>query len=204
MSEKLFTPHDSNSQYNILNELKLILLKDRDNLSERVVRAEKLLSAFSNIFATKHTGRVFIYLLERGACTSYILQVHLDISVANTYRCLRRLEKLGFSHQIRRIPKHLNKKGGPRPFVWALTGATTNDIASAIQLHYRSQSPKYRVAEELASTFLTDYIFKRGIDEIGYSELRDYVRTHNLPFVTSDIAEIAADYLTEQGVKVWR
>ena len=204
MDDKLLSLEDSNSQYNILNELKLILLKSGTNLSERVVRAEKLLSAFSTIFATKHTGRIFLYLLEHGACTSYTLQVHLDISETNTYKCLKRLEKLGFSHQIRRIPKHRNKRGGPRPFVWALTGATTNDVANAIQLHYRSQSPKYRVAEEVASTFLTDYIFKRGIEEIGYSELRDYVRTHDFPFVTSDIAEIAADYLTQQGVKVWR
>lgn len=204
MGDKIVPILDANAQYNILNDLKLILLKDTINLSERVVRAEKLMSTFRTIFSTKHTGKVFIYLLEHGACTAYTLQVNLDLSDSNSYKCLGRLKKIGLANPIKKIPKHINKKGGPRPHVWILNGATTDDVARAIRLHYRAQSPKYRVAEKIASTILTDYIIKDGKEEIGYWKLFEIVKENKFPYRHSDIAELAADYLSENGIKVFR
>jgi len=183
--------------------MKLLLLLRTTNLAERVSHADKLLRIFRSIFTKKNTGQVFIYLLENGACTSYLLQVHLGISESSSYECLKHLKTLNLVHPVRRIPKHRNSKGGPRPQVWALVDAHKNDVARAIRIHYRAQSPKYRVAEKLAITILTDYLPKRGTDEIGYSELFQIVKDQNLPYFPKDIALIAADCLKEEGVKVW-
>jgi len=204
MDDKLVFSKDTNSHINILNEIKLIVFKKTNNLSERFVESEKLVRVFNTIFSSKKTSVVFLYLLEHGACTSYTLQVHLDISKDRTYVCLKKLSKLGLVFPVRKIPKHRNKRGGPRPHVWALVGATRDDIARAIRIHYRSQSPKYRVAEEIANSFITDYLSKRGIDEIGYTEVFNYIKEKDIPFLPVDIAQIASDYLREQGIKVWR
>jgi len=184
--------------------MKLLLLYETTNLSERVARADKLLRIFQTIFSKPNLGKVFVYLLENGACTAWLLQVHLDIQKATTYNCLNNLKKLGLAEPIKQIRKNINSKGGPRPTVWALIDAHNDDIARAIQLHYRAQSPKYRIAEEFANSFITDYLDPRGLNEIGYSELFLLIKEKNYPYTPRDLATIASNCLRDKGIKVWR
>ena len=65
-------------------------------------------------------------------------------------------------------------------------------------------SPKYRVAEEVAQTILDEYITPRNIWQISYKEIVIVVKELKIPFSTPDVADLAASYLHEKGVKVWR
>lgn len=79
------------------------------------------------------------------------------------------------------------------------------EVANAINLHYRTLSPKYRLAREVAQTILTDYIRRRNVDEISYREIVVYIKENRrIPFFIPDIAELAAQYLHEHGIRVWR
>jgi hypothetical protein len=51
---------------------------------------------------------------------------------------------------------------------------------------------------------LLEEYFSKGREEITYRDLLEHVREEKLPFMAGDIAELAAQYLVERGVKVWR
>jgi hypothetical protein len=42
------------------------------------------------------------------------------------------------------------------------------------------------------------------VDEISYREIIIQVKELRIPFRTPDIADLAATYLNEKGIKVWR
>lgn len=88
--------------------------------------------------------------------------------------------------------------------MWSIEGAGTDEISEALKLHTRALSPKYRVAEEAAQTILDNYMSKKASVEISYKEIVVQVRLMRMPFNTSDIADLAAQYLHERGIKVWR
>jgi hypothetical protein len=77
------------------------------------------------------------------------------------------------------------------------------EVARAINLHYRTLSPKYRLVREVAQTILTDYLNRRNVEEISYREIIVYIKENRrIPLFILNIAELAAQYLHEQGIKV--
>ena len=77
-------------------------------------------------------------------------------------------------------------------------------IQDAALLHIRTLSPKYRVAEQAAQLILEEYLSPRQAREITYREIVLRVKNLRLPFSTPDIADLAAQYLHERGVRIWR
>lgn len=84
-----------------------------------------------------------------------------------------------------------------------MESASGDEVAAALKLHYRMLSPKYRVAENVAQTILDQYT-QKGQREISYRDLVSAIKEMNIPFKTPDIADLAAQYLGEKGLKVWR
>jgi len=78
------------------------------------------------------------------------------------------------------------------------------EVSWALQLQYRMLSPKFRVAEEVAQTILDKYITPRRVGEISYREIVIKVRKLRIPFRAPDIADLAASYLNDLEIKVWR
>ncbi len=74
------------------------------------------------------------------------------------------------------------------------------EVARAVTLHYRTLSPKYRAAEKVAQTILDEYGGKAT--EINYKDIVLRVREMKIPFRGPDIADLAAQYLHEKGIKV--
>lgn len=103
-----------------------------------------------------------------------------------------------------KVSKIRHSKGGPRPTVWALEGASPDEVAQALRLHYRMLSPKYRIAETIAQTILDEYRKKGKPREVKYTEIMIHVKELKIPFTGPDIADLAAQYLHENGIKVWR
>lgn len=201
---RLVSSDESNPNIIIIKKMKLILYNESINPLEKVMWAQRLLSFLESIFKSEATGAVFMYLLGRGAATSWLIQVDLDMPESTAHRALKRLRKLGLITPEWRIPKAKHSPGGPRPYVWALLDAHTEDVARAARDHQRALSPKYRIAEEVAQSILDDYITPRQVTEINYREIIIHVKELNIPFRTPDIADLAATYLNERGIKVWR
>jgi len=113
----------------------------------------------------------------------------------------------GIIYRLRKIPSNrgfILRGGGPRPTIYGLYGAKNEKVAECINLHYRTLSPKYLIAEEIAQTILTDYLKQRQTNEISIIEIRKHIKSLRKPFVTSDLSSMVAEVLKEMGVKVWR
>jgi hypothetical protein len=89
------------------------------------------------------------------------------------------------------------------PTVWGLVGSCSDeDVARAITLHYRTLSLKYRAAEKVAQTILDEY---RGRStEVNYRDIMLKVKKMKIPYSDPDVADLAAQYLHEKGIKVWQ
>ena len=194
--------NESNPLIIMLQKMKLLLLYESDNPLERALEAQRLFSLFNNIFKSSTTGLIFLYLLEHGAASAWLLQVNLEIPEPTTYQALKRLRALKLITPEMRITRKRYSKGGPRPIVWALLTATTDDVATAVRDHHRSLSPNYRVAEKFIQALLPEI----QQNEITYRELLLKAK-QNLNMSKQrirDVTELAALCLKEKGVRVWR
>ena len=194
----------SNPIYNIVYAFKLVLSLRGGNSTNSIIYNQTILSKVGGIFKNKSIAEVFVYLCLHGAATAWILQCQMDMSETTTYRVLRHLKSLGFIKPAIKVHKIKSSKGGPRPTVWVLEGSSTEEVSRALILHYRLLSPKYRIAEEIAQSILDDYITPRQVTEITYREIIIQVKELKVPFRAPDIADLAASYLHEKGIKVWR
>lgn len=183
---------------------RLLLLNEGNNLATTLKNIQELLSFSEKIFSSSAIAEAFLYFCLHGASTAWVLQNELNMPEATAYRALKRLRSLGIVIPALKVSKLKNSKGGPRPTVWALEGASTEEVAGALRLHYKMLSPKFRVAEEVAQTIIDEYLSVRNVEEISYREIVIKVKELRIPFRTPDIANLAANYLHEMGIKVWR
>ncbi len=193
---------ESNPHILIISKMKLILYNESINPLDRVREAQRLLSFLESIFKSPATGKVFFYLLGRGAATSWLIQVDLGLPEATTFRALKMLRAMELITPEWRIPKSKHSPSGPRPLVWALLGSSKEDVARAARDHQRAMSPNYRVAEDFVQYLLEDFVR----DEITYKEILQHAKG-KLEMSTQrirDISQLAATILTEKGIKVWR
>jgi len=204
------SPYSEDNQVNlnhdIINIFKLLLSRRKNNSPEQLSYIHTILSKLGNIFSNKSTAEVFAYFCKpgNGAATAWILQNKLGIPEATVYRVLKDLRASGMIAPAIIIPKIKGSKGGPRATIWAIVGCSKDDIAQAFNLHRQLKSRKYRIAVEVAQTMLDSYIKPRRLTEISYREIIIHIKELRVPFRTPDIADLAAQYLHEQGVKVWR
>ena len=183
---------------------RLLLLNERNNLATTLKNIQELLSFSERIFSSSAVAETFLYFCLHGAATALVLQTELNMAEATVYRAIKRLRTLGIINPAIKVSKIKNSKGGPRPTVWALEGASTEEISRALRLHFKTLSPKYRVAEEVAQTILDEYMSSRSIREISYKEILIHIKEMRIPFRAPDVADLAAQYLLERGIKVWR
>ncbi len=203
--DKLFSPNGGNSDIHIhIEKMKLLLYNGGTNSPiQRALEAEKLLLFLESIFSSSAVGEVFIYLLDRMACTAWLLQVHLSMPEATVYRALKRLRSLGILEKVRKIGLPLKTAGGPRPTVWAFLGASSEDIAKVIGEHNRSLSPKYRAAEQIVQTMIRDYSSIRVKQEITRKEIHYVVKELGMPYRRYDVQLFVEQIFKDKGIKVW-
>ncbi len=195
------SPNENNPDTILIQKMKLLFYNKSNNPLDRVREAQRLLSLIEKIFSSRSTGEVFLYFLDRGAATAWLLQVDLEIPEATAYRTLKRLRALKLITPEWRIPSSKKSRGGPRPHVWALLDSTQEDVARAARDHQRALSPNYRVAEELVQYLLEDYV-KDGIT--GTQILRKAKqKLHISSQRIHDVCLLAATIMREQGYKVW-
>jgi len=182
---------------------KLLLLNEKNDLATTLKNIQELLNFSENIFSSPAVSETFLYFCLHGAATAWVLQTELSMPEPTVYRTIKRLRALGLVSPAVKVSKIQSSKGGPRPTVWSLESASGDEVAVALKLHYKMLSPKYRVAEQVAQTILDEYT-KGGRDEISYRDLLQQIKDMRIPFKAPDIADLAAQYLGEKGLKVWR
>jgi len=183
---------------------RLLLLNEKNNLATTLGNIQRLISFSEKIFSSSSVAETFLYFCLHGAATAWTLQMELNIPEATIYRALKRLRSLNIITPAIKVSKIRGSKGGPRPTVWALKGASTEEISNALRLHFKMLSPKYRIAEEVAQTILDEYMKRYNIQEISYKEILIQIKELRMPFKTPDVAELTVQYLHDKGIKVWR
>jgi len=178
------------------------ILKPGGDMAATLKTIQELTDFTKLAFSSENSTQVLLYLVHHGAATSWTLQCDLHIPESTVYRILKRLRSRGLVEPAIKV-KVKDRKGGPAPVVWATELTQSREIAAAVQRHYRLLSPKYRVAEKIAQSILDE--FREGQPrEIKYPEIMVHVRRLRIPMLDPDIADLAAKYLHENGVKVWR
>jgi len=194
---------EGNPVYDIIYAFKLLFNKRESDSLDSTNYARAVLSKLRSIFGSEATAEVFTYFCLHGSSTAWVIQCQLEMSEATAYRAIKQLRSLGVIVPALKVSK-AKSRGGPRPTVWALEGASPDEVAEALRLHYRMLSPKYRIAETVAQTILDEYRKKGKPREVTYREIVIHVKELKIPFMGPDIADLAAQYLHENGIKVWR
>ncbi|MFH2111455.1 MAG: hypothetical protein ABIJ47_09375 [Candidatus Bathyarchaeota archaeon] len=182
----------------------MLLLNEKNDLATTLKNIQELMSFSEKIFSSSAVSEAFLYFCLHGASTAWVLQCELNMPEATVYRALKRLRAMGVVVPALKVSKVKRSKGGPRPTVWAIDSATPEEVSTALKHHYRMLSPKFRVAEEVAQTILDEFAEKGIPLEINYRDIMLQVRELKIPFKGPDIADLAAQYLHERGIKVWR
>jgi len=204
--EYMLTPKDdSDLEYNIIKSFKLFIKSCEKQPSKNLIRLYKILSKLGGIFRSNANSQIFVYMIEKGAATAWIILNDLNIPEASVYRALKYLRTSKFIKPAIKTSKRIIKsKGGPRSTVWAIIGASDEEISNALQRHYKMLSPKYIVAEDVAQKILDEYLIKRNIEEITFREILIKVKELKIPFRSTDVANLTEQVLRDQGIKVWR
>jgi hypothetical protein len=199
--KRLFSSHENNLFFDNIEGRELFSPNENNlNLSLEF----KLMMLLDKIFTSKSISRAFMYFCKRRAATIRLLEIELKLPTATTHRSVNSLYDMGLIDKVTKLPKQI-VLGGPKPKVWGLTGFWTDeDVARCINLHYRSTSPKYLAAEEVAQEILDSYLKPRGLCEIDYKDVFQKVKAKKLRWRCSDVADLTATCLSEKGVKVWR
>lgn len=182
----------------------LLLLNERNDLATTLKNIQELMSFSEKIFTSGAVSETFLYFCLHGASTAWVLQCELNMPEATVYRALKRLRAMGVLVPALKVSKVKRSKGGPRPTVWAIDTASPDEVSGALRLHYKMLSPKFRVAEAVAQTILDEFQEEGKPLEINYRDIMGQVKSLKIPFKGPDIAELAAQYLHERGIKVWR
>ena len=213
LQNKLPRKNKINSQYHIIKFVRLVARFLTINPSILHEGLEELISKVEFNVDWTQVGpllgkddlrRAVFYFLDYGAATSLILQNRLKLDDSKVHRHLKKLRTLGIIEPAIRIPKGRGSKGGPRATVYKVPDSTIDQVHAAVNLHRRLLSPKYRVAEEMAQLLMDEYLEPREMREISYREILTFIKRKHVTFVVPDIAHLAAQYLHERGVKVWR
>jgi len=95
---------------------------------------------------------------------------------------------------MERIPDH---------HIFLVRHCSDEEVNRVVTLHYRTLSPKYKAAEKVAQTILDEFTLDRPL-EVRYTEIMQRIRAMKIPYSGPDVADLAAQYLHEKGIKVWR
>ena len=211
VKNQLLSKSESNSIYYLIKEIKLITLIERINhdssspvSKELVPISESDLRDVGRILTSDSLRRVTWYFLDYGAATSMILQFRVDVPEATSFRHLKTLQKMGVIVPAVRSRHSIDVKGGPRPTIWMVPDVELDQIREAQKLHKRLLSPKYVAGEKLGQLILEEFLEPRKLEEITGREVWAVAREHKIRGELSDIVFFAMNYLTEQGIKVWR
>jgi len=204
---------EHNSLYYILKETKLYSYKmnitqkgrqeEKPELNSKYEYNPEILTDLGLILGDRNLRRAAFYSLDTGAVTTRIIREVLGLNATASTRAVDTLRTLGILAPSLPIKRPKFAKGGRRVTVYETPEATPTQIAAAIELQKRLESPKYRLALRYTQVLLDEYFEPNHCEEITYRELVNELRARRVP-ETIDIADFMVPLLQERGIKVWR
>jgi len=153
------------------------------------------------IFKPKLTTVLFYFMRAKAATCKVALQDINFISEAQFYRMTRELRKSGlieFHHKARS-----SRKGGPRSSVYAMPGATQDDVLNAIRKEHERFNPMYKTSARVLQVIMDDFIEPQGLKEFHFNQVRAVAKNFETDgFYIVDITKQVCKMLIERGVKM--
>ena len=107
------------------------------------------------------TSAIRLYALDAGAVTAQILRETLSLNTTASIRAIEELRDLKIIYPALQIKRPHGAKGGPRVKVYQTPEASDDQIAKAVELQRRLESPKYCLALRYTQVLLEEY-FESG------------------------------------------
>jgi len=189
------------SLLHLLNEVYLLQHSCTTNKKNGDHLARDLLQDLCTLLTEKRWP-VTQYFLIYGAATAWTIRFRLSAKKRTVYDSLEQLRATGLITDYHQVRNH-DARNKRKATIWGLQSASNDQVREAQLLHMRLCSRKYRTAEKVGQTILEDWMTK-GLREIRYHEIMREVKNLKMPFRGQDIADIAAQFLHETGIKVWR
>jgi len=178
------------------------LIQDETNqpsdLKKDSMQLQKILVRHEGIMKSPVRRRVYYWFLENIAATGSLIVAETDIPEASVYNQLKWLKRHGFIEPQGKIKSV--KKGGPKPVLYSLPGASKEDLARTILSVQKANQPTYRLVTELTQLCWEDVEDM----EIQMSKIIGVCRMRSRGFHFLGIADMVAKELHEKEVKVWR
>ncbi|MBA7651199.1 hypothetical protein ES703_59016 [subsurface metagenome] len=175
-----------------------LLISPVGNYAFTPAQWKKLLKKHESIMSIKGRREVYYYFLDHIAGTGALIMQETGLSEQGAYSHMKWLYQNEFIMRHGKLKSV--KKGGPKPFLYALPGATSEQIARArIKIDKNYRQAYTHVLE------LTQIIFEDVVDaQIQYSKIVSVAKRRNKGFDFVGIADQVARELHGKGIKVWR
>lgn len=191
MSKKLLLQNDSNSIYNKVNGIKLLLSFYNNFACLPDSWTDELLSFHEKIVKSKATSRVLIFLCRFKAATMATLMRSLpEIPEPTLYRTLKDLIRMGLVIAPVRGGTSRHRKGGPRPRIYAILGYEPENIAKARERDVLSQMPQGVSVERLTQLIMEEYVEPQKPMFVEIKWLRNYLREKARDYYSKDLLEL--------------
>jgi len=194
----LLSQDENNPLYYKNIENKLLLSFGDNNAEIRRRDALLILSFFGSNITSRQTLDGAIFFLKNGAGTARDLQT-IGIPEATAYRMIKNLRSLGFIEPYTKLTFR-GKRGGPRPVLYAINGATAKEITQAADRYLRQSSRSYVFVDQVYQLTL-NHIEDQGIQ---YRKIFNVAKSAGCRgFKYQDVADIVAQRHQQEGIKVW-
>ena len=189
--KKLLLQNESNSIYNKVNGIKLLLLFYNNFACLPDSWTDELLSFHEKIVRSKATSRTLIFLCRFKAATMATLMRSLpEIPEATLYRTLKDLMRMGLVVTPVRGGTSRHRRGGPRPRIYAILGYEPENIAKARERDVLSQMPQGVSVERLTQLIMEEYVEPQKPIFVEIKWLRNYLREKARDYYSNNLLEL--------------
>ena len=190
-STKLLSQNDTNSIYNKVNGIKLLLSFYNNFACLPDSWTDELLSFHEKIVRSKATSRTLIFLCRFKAATMATLMRSLpEIPEVTLYRTLKDLIRMGLVITPVRGGTSRHRKGGPRPRIYAILGYEPENIAKARERDALSQMPQGVSVERLTQLIMEEYVEPQKPTFVEIKWLRNYLKEKARDYYSNDLLEL--------------
>ena len=200
MRDEVALIDENNPQYIILILKQLLFLFMTATSIGSISRTRELFSKM-RIFKPNLATILFYFMRDQAATPQVALQDMDFISEAQFYRIIRELRNAGmiFAHQ--RVKS--SKKGGRRSLVYAIEGATQDDVIEAIRKEEARTNPLLQTSRRIYQIVMDDFITPRGLKDFHYNQVLAVAKQLKMSgFYRVDITREVCRLLQQEGIRV--
>jgi len=201
---EFLSPDEKKSNTYTILLFDLLLSYDKNSSLNPLARVKDFFSWCESISTSTIRKKIFYYFLEKKVGTVPVIVDSLELPEPSIYREVNNLYRIQVLEPIVNSRLFKRRKGRP-PTVYGLKGLwRPDDLIKAVETHNQTKSKSFVLISGLGQSIMEDYLSPRFLDEINMNEIVYLCHAECKGYYTFDIANGVADFLSNQGVKVWR